>query len=99
LANPTGFCGNGFEMPWGDKIELGSVLKPDQTSLNVLDSIYNEMSPNFSSLYLNVVCDETFKLEKGWSMKFADEKGYMRLYLNFLLKIAELAKTHNWLFC
>jgi hypothetical protein len=88
-------CPDGFMTPWGSKRDCGSVLKPNQISLDFLDSLYAEMLPNFSSSCLNVGCDETWELGKGWSKKLADEKGSTRVYLDFLLKIAELAKKHN----
>ena len=88
-------CPDGFVTPWGSKSDCGSVLKPNQNSLNFLDSLYEEMLPNFSSKYLNIGCDETWDLGKGWSKKLVEEKGSTRVYLDFLLKIAELARNHN----
>jgi hexosaminidase len=88
-------CPDGSVNPWGGKSACGSVLKPNQNSLNFIDSLYREMVPNFSSKYLNIGCDETWELGQGWSKKLAEEKGSTRIYLDFLLKITELVRKYN----
>ncbi len=88
-------CPDGFVTNWGTQTGCGSVLKPNQNSLDFLDSLYREMVPNFSSNYLNIGCDETWDLGKGWSKKLADEKGSTKIYFDFLLKITELVRKYN----
>jgi hypothetical protein len=63
--------------------------------LNLLNSLYAEFLPNFSSKQFNVGCDETWELGKGWSKKLCETKGNTRVYLDFVLKIDELTRKHG----
>jgi len=88
-------CPDGFEYPWGGRREHGTVLKPNRASLRFLDSLYAELLPNFTSRLFNVGCDETWELGKGWSKKRCDERGAVRVYLDFLLGIHRLVRKHG----
>lgn len=88
-------CPDGFENPWGGRSGYGTTLKPDKESLKLLDLLYAEFLPNFSSKQFNVGCDETWELGKGWSKKLCEKKGNTRVYLDFLLKIDELTRKHG----
>ena len=52
-----------------------------------LRGLYDEFLPNFSSLFFNVCCDETWDLGRGQSKKLCEAKGKGRVYLDFLKKI------------
>ena len=71
------------------------MLKPDNQSLSFLDSLYRELLPNFSSSYFNVGCDETWELGQGWSKPLCEQKGKVRVYLDFLCGINELVSRHG----
>lgn len=90
-----GECPDGFSLPSGIKRDCSGVLKPNDDSLAFLDELYSEYLPNFSSRKFNIGCDETWELGEGWSRPLCEEKGKTRVYLDFLLKIAELAERHG----
>ena len=46
----------------------GSVLKPNQESLDFIDSLYDEYLPHFSSKKFNVGLDEPWELGQGLSL-------------------------------
>ena len=56
-------------------------------SLGFIESLYDELLPNFTSGLLNVGCDETFDLGLGRSKAEVEARGRERVYLEFLLKI------------
>lgn len=65
----------------------------DSGSIELLDGLYSQLLPNFSSKYFNVGCDET-TLGKRSTLEIK-EKGEGRVYLEFLLKIYNLAKKYG----
>jgi hypothetical protein len=84
---------DGFTFPWGTKHEGGFSLNPlDPRSLELVESLYDELLPNFSSRMLNVGCDETFDLGLGKSREECERRGKGRVYLDFLLKIHDAVK-------
>ncbi len=60
-------------------------LAPDVSSLNLLDGLYKQLLPHFSSKQFNVGCDETFDLGQGKSKHLCDEKGVQQVSLLFLI--------------
>lgn len=88
-------CPDGFEYPWGGGSKHGSTLKPNKESLALLDTLYAEYLPNFSSRLFNIGCDETWELGKGWSKEKCEKTGVTRVYLDFLLQLHKLAKKHD----
>jgi len=70
--------------------EACSTLAPNAASLQLLDTLYDEFLPNFSSPLFNVGCDETWELGKGRSRKKAEAQGTTAVYLEFLKKIHKL---------
>jgi len=67
----------------------------DPQSVQLLDELYAELLPNFSSRKFNVGGDETWELGLGRSREECDRRGKGRVYLEFILKICELAKRHG----
>lgn len=89
-------CADGFTSPWGHKFAHGSTLRPNDDSLALLEEMYAELLPNFSSGLFNAGCDETWDLGKGWSAKLAEERGSStRVYVDFLLRIHDLVVQHD----
>jgi len=70
--------------------EACSTLAPNTASLQLLESLYDEFLPHFSSPLFNVGCDETWELGKGRSRKKAEAQGTTVVYLEFLKKIHKL---------
>ncbi|HMB96300.1 MAG TPA: beta-N-acetylhexosaminidase, partial [Tepidisphaeraceae bacterium] len=87
---------DGFTFPWGNRIESGFSLNPlDPRSIEFIESLYDELLPNFSSKLFNVGCDETFDIGQGRSKNEVAQHGRERVYLDFLLKIAEAVKRRG----
>jgi hexosaminidase len=61
----------------------------------LLDELYADMLPAFTSATLNVDCDETYDLGQGASKALADEIGVGRVYLNHVLRLRELAARYG----
>jgi hypothetical protein len=73
----------------------GSVLKPNQESLDFIDSLYEEYLPNFSSKKFNVGLDEPWELGQGWSKPQVDAKGKGIVYLEHLKGILNAVENRG----
>jgi hexosaminidase len=61
----------------------------------LLDELFADMLPAFTSQTFNVDCDETYDVGKGASKELADEIGVGRVYLNHVLRVRELAAGYG----
>jgi hypothetical protein len=87
---------DGFTFPWGLKHEGGFTLDPlNPGSLELMESLYDELLPHFTSRLFNVGCDETFDLGLGRSKGEVERCGKERVYLDFLLKIYRAVKERG----
>ncbi|HEV2293253.1 MAG TPA: beta-N-acetylhexosaminidase [Tepidisphaeraceae bacterium] len=85
----------GFTFPWGTHHPGGFSLNPlDPRSLELVEGLYDELLPNFTSRLFNVGCDETFDLGLGKSKLECERRGKER-YLEFLLKIYDALKRRG----
>jgi hypothetical protein len=76
--------------------EMGWTLSPaKEESYALLDELYADMLPSFTSKTFNVNCDETYDLGRGASAKLAEEVGVGRVYLNHVLRLRELASRYG----
>lgn len=76
--------------------EVPFTLAPnDPGSLELLESMYDELLPNFTSTLFNVGADETWDLGTGRSKADVEARGKGRVYLDFLLKIYEQVKARG----
>jgi hexosaminidase len=66
-----------------------------EETYTLLDELYADMLPAFTSTTLNVDCDETYDLGKGASKSLAEEMGVGRVYLSHILRVRELAAQHG----
>jgi hexosaminidase len=66
-----------------------------EETYTLLDELYADMLPAFTSNTLNVDCDETYDLGKGASKSLAEEMGVGRVYLSHILRVRELAARHG----
>jgi hypothetical protein len=80
---------HGFVTPWGDQRSVGSVLKPDADSLQLVTGLLDELLPLFDSPSVNIGCDETFELGKGASRERCTREGVGAVYTDFLLQIMD----------
>src|SRR5205807_1152438 len=86
----------GFEFPWGGRSEGPFSLCPeDPGSLALLQGLYDELLPHFTSPLFNVGCDETFDLGAGRSKQACEERGTERVYLDFLLALYREVKARG----
>lgn len=63
----------------------------DPRSIQLMEDLITELLPNFSSRTLNIGCDETIELGYGRSKQACEERGKGRVYLDFLLKLHQVA--------
>ena len=71
-----------------------------EETYTLLDELYGDMLPSFSSLALNVDCDETYDLGKGASRALVEAAGGIpegigRVYMQHILRVRELAAGHG----
>jgi hexosaminidase len=79
---------DGFTFPSGKRMTSGFSLDPlDPRSIKFVESLFDELLPNFSSKLFNVGCDETFDIGLGHSQAQTQRLGRERVYLDFVLKI------------
>ena len=64
-----------------------SLAPENPGSLELIQSLYDELLPHFTSRMFNVGCDETVDLGQGVSEAACAARGKGRVYLDFLLKI------------
>jgi hexosaminidase len=86
---------DGFEAPWGKEKGPFSICPIDPLSLAFINSLHDELVPYFSSLKLNVGCDETYDLGQGRSKQHCEQKGRGRVYLDFLLEVYAGVKSRG----
>ncbi|MEP7290227.1 MAG: glycoside hydrolase family 20 zincin-like fold domain-containing protein [Chloroflexota bacterium] len=76
--------------------EVPFTLDPNHPgSLELLESMYDELLPNFTSKMFNVGADETWDLGTGRSKAETEARGKGRVYLDFLLKIYQQVKARG----
>ena len=88
-------CPEGIEHPFSESKEPFSLCPLDPGSLELLDDLYGQLLPCFSSPLFNVGLDETLDLGEGRSAKACEERGKGRVYLDFLRRIHERAERHG----
>jgi hexosaminidase len=86
----------GMTLTDGSKAKGSDCLSPmDPGSLLLLEDMFSQLLPHFSSRTFNVGCDETWSLGKGRSAELAEKVGGGRVYLDFLLEIHKLVRKHG----
>ncbi|HOP25304.1 MAG TPA: family 20 glycosylhydrolase [Defluviitoga sp.] len=86
---------NGFIKPWGEKSGPFSISPAVPESIEFVNSLFEELLPNFTSTKVNIGADETFDLGLGRSKELCEKFGKGRVYLNFLLDIYKIIKKHD----
>ncbi|HNT33504.1 MAG TPA: family 20 glycosylhydrolase [bacterium] len=88
-------CPEGSTAPWGGHFGPFTLDPTNPNSLALLEDLFADLLPHFTSRQFNVGCDETFDLGQGRSKTACDKKGKDRVYLEFLLKIHRLVRKHG----
>lgn len=84
-----------YTTPWGTSSEPTLITPVDPGSLELVNSLYDELIPHFSSHQINVGCDETHELGQGRSKEECERRGVGRVYLDFILKLYDSVKARN----
>lgn len=61
----------------------------------LLDELYGDFLPAFSSSWFNIDADEPWDLGRGQSSSMTEQHGIGRVYLNFILKAHQLVRKHD----
>jgi hexosaminidase len=88
-------CPDGFTNSWGTNYPHGAMLKPNRASLKLLEELFDELLPNFSSRQFNTGCDETFELGTGWSKNICQRKGTYNVYVDFLKQVNRMVEKRG----
>ena len=72
-----------------------SLTPAREETYRLLDELYADFLPAFTSGWLNVDCDETWDLAMGQSAALAAEVGKGRVYLGHILRLRELAARYG----
>lgn len=89
------------EIPEGLALVPG--LTPKATTLDPLDpethlfvqSLFDELLPNFTSGHVNINLDEPYELGRGKSLQLAQAVGLPRIYLDYLVKVLVMVRRHD----
>jgi hypothetical protein len=92
---PLAECPNGCDTAWGYFAEPFTLCPGDPGSIALVEQIFEELLPHFTSRFFNVGCDETVDLGQGRSKAEVEACGVGRVYLDFLLKIHEQVRRHG----
>ncbi len=79
-------CPTDCATKWGSR-KLTSLDPTNPKSLQLMQELYAELLPNFSSQYFNIGCDETVELGLGNSKAACDSLGTGQVYLDYLTKL------------
>ena len=85
----------GVQHPFHPVKQPFSLCPTDPASLTFLESLYDELLPNFQSQTFNVGLDETFDLGLGRSKGPVQERGVAAVYLDFLCAVHELVTSRG----
>ena len=89
-------CPNGFEWPWGGRSEKPFSLDPcNPQTLKLLEELYAELLPHFTSRKINVGLDESLDLGQGKNKELCRQKGVGQVYLDFLLQVHQLVSSQG----
>ena len=80
---------------YGYNTKSGTLNPEDPKSIELVDKIYGDLIPYYTSNLLNVGCDEPFELGRGKSKELSDKIGVGNIYLNYIMKIYGLTKKYN----
>jgi hypothetical protein len=80
---------------WMDRMVHHTIDVSNEESYTLIEDMFDEYLPLFSSKYFNMCCDETVDLGKGKNKARADKEGVGSLYLGHVLRLYEMAKKHG----
>lgn len=72
-----------------------SISPAKEESYKLLEELFSEIMPAFSSKFFNIGCDEVFDLGEGKSKKIAKELGKGGVYLSHILKVKKMLDKYG----
>jgi len=87
-------CETDCKTVWG-KRKRTSLAPTNPKSLALMEELYAELLPNFTSPYFNIGCDETVELCLGKSKSACDRLGKGNVYLNYLKQLNAVAQKNG----
>ncbi|UTW66686.1 family 20 glycosylhydrolase [bacterium SCSIO 12643] len=87
-------CETDCKTVWG-KRKRTSLAPTNPKSLALMEELYTELLPNFTSPYFNIGCDETVELCLGKSKSACDSLGKGNVYLNYLKQLNTIAQKNG----
>lgn len=86
------------EWIWNGKVFPGlfSLCPVDPGSLALIDDLFSQLLPNFSSGIVNVGCDESHDVGQGRSREAVEERGAGVVYFDYVNQVMELARRRNF---
>jgi hypothetical protein len=88
-------CPDGCDTRWGRFDKPFTLCPGDPGSIRLVEEIFDEVLPHYTSRMFNVGCDETVDLGNGRSKTEVEARGVGPVYLDFVLKIYNLVKKHG----
>jgi hypothetical protein len=82
---------------WGEDriVSRRSLCPVDPGALALMNELFAELLPNFSSRNFNIGCDETIELGYGRSKEACENEGKGQVYLDYLLGLRQAAEKHG----
>lgn len=87
-------CPETCQTVWGPS-KRQSLDPTNPKSLELIQELYTELLPNFTSNYFNIGCDETMELGLGRSAPICKKEGKGRVYLDYLIELNAEANKHG----
>jgi hypothetical protein len=87
-------CETNCKTVWG-KRKRTSLAPTNPKSFEMIEELYAELLPNFTSPYFNIGCDETVELCLGKSKAVCDSLGKGTVYLNYLKQLNNEANKNG----
>lgn len=87
-------CETDCKTIWGNR-KRTALAPTNPNSFKLIQELYAELLPNFTSQYFNIGGDETVELGLGKSKQLSDQIGKGTVYLDFLKKLNQEVNFHN----
>ncbi len=88
-------CLEGGNFPDGPYPYPYSLNPTDPASVAFIEGLLEELTPYFSSRFVNIGFDETFDLGIGKSQRLCETQGRPFVYLEFLKKVVDVVKRND----
>lgn len=80
-------CPDGFIFARGERVPPATIDPTNDSAIEFVENLMDDLLPNFSSDKFNVNLDEPFELGRGASKDIVEKHGLGQLYLDYICKI------------